>query len=122
MFAMVDDGDYGSNGHYAQNQRVVLYVQTLFVSVVGGGGGGVGSGGFFREIPALTMTLFHFSSESGMFLCYVTFFRHTFLVCVCAWFFQVLSDPQKKERYDSGVDLEDLDNPHAGHGHRHGHG
>lgn len=33
---------------------------------------------------------------------------------------QVLSDPQKKERYDSGVDLEDLDNPHAGPGHRHG--
>ncbi|CAM9248728.1 unnamed protein product [Pylaiella littoralis] len=33
--------------------------------------------------------------------------------------YEVLSDPTKKERYDSGVDLEDLDNPHAGHGHRH---
>ncbi|CAM9145910.1 unnamed protein product [Choristocarpus tenellus] len=31
--------------------------------------------------------------------------------------YEVLSDPQKKSRYDSGVDLEDLDNPHAGHGH-----
>ncbi|CAM9935523.1 unnamed protein product, partial [Scytosiphon promiscuus] len=36
--------------------------------------------------------------------------------------YEVLSDPTKKGRYDSGVDLEDLDNPHAGHGHRHGHG
>ncbi|CAN0464889.1 unnamed protein product, partial [Laminaria digitata] len=35
--------------------------------------------------------------------------------------YEVLSDPQKKERYDSGVDLEDLDNPQAGHGHSHGH-
>ncbi|CAM9649340.1 unnamed protein product [Discosporangium mesarthrocarpum] len=31
--------------------------------------------------------------------------------------YEVLSDPQKKSRYDSGVDLEDLDNPHASHGH-----
>eukprot|EP00903_Cladosiphon_okamuranus_P008712 g8346.t1 len=35
--------------------------------------------------------------------------------------YEVLSDPTKKQRYDSGVDLEDLDNPHAGHGRR-GHG
>ncbi|CAN0144596.1 unnamed protein product [Ascophyllum nodosum] len=34
--------------------------------------------------------------------------------------YEVLSDPQKKQRYDSGVDLEDIDNPHAGHGGRHG--
>lgn len=33
--------------------------------------------------------------------------------------YEVLSDPQKKAKYDSGVDIEDLDNPHAGHG---GHG
>jgi len=25
-------------------------------------------------------------------------------------------------RYDEGVELEDLDNPHAGHGHDHSHG
>eukprot|EP00612_Vaucheria_litorea_P008370 CAMPEP_0171474290 /NCGR_PEP_ID=MMETSP0946-20130122/2342_1 /TAXON_ID=109269 /ORGANISM="Vaucheria litorea, Strain CCMP2940" /LENGTH=501 /DNA_ID=CAMNT_0012004203 /DNA_START=23 /DNA_END=1528 /DNA_ORIENTATION=- len=30
--------------------------------------------------------------------------------------YSVLSDPTKKNRYDSGVDAEDLDNPHAGHG------
>jgi DnaJ family protein C protein 7 len=30
--------------------------------------------------------------------------------------YEVLSDKEKRERYDSGVDLEDLDNPHAGHG------
>lgn len=36
--------------------------------------------------------------------------------------YEVLSDPQKKAKYDSGVDIEDLDNPHAGHGHGHGHG
>ncbi|CBJ26057.1 Heat shock protein 40 like protein [Ectocarpus siliculosus] len=34
--------------------------------------------------------------------------------------YEVLSDPTKKGRYDSGVDLEDLDNPHAGHGQGHG--
>lgn len=33
--------------------------------------------------------------------------------------YEVLSDPQKKQRYESGVDLEDIDNPHAGQG-RHG--
>jgi len=36
--------------------------------------------------------------------------------------YEVLSDPQKKAKYDSGVDIEDLDNPHSGHGHGHGHG
>lgn len=39
--------------------------------------------------------------------------------------YEVLSDPEKKARYDSGVDLEDIDNPHAGHdnyGQGHGHG
>mmetsp|Transcript_42440 Transcript_42440/g.66390 ORF Transcript_42440/g.66390 Transcript_42440/m.66390 type:complete len:572 (+) Transcript_42440:90-1805(+) len=36
--------------------------------------------------------------------------------------YEVLTDPQKKRRYDAGVDIEDLDNPHAGHGHGHGHG
>ncbi len=34
--------------------------------------------------------------------------------------YEVLSDAEKKRRYDAGVDLEDLDNPHAGHGHSHG--
>ncbi|CAN0203788.1 unnamed protein product, partial [Phaeothamnion confervicola] len=36
--------------------------------------------------------------------------------------YEVLSDAAKKQRYDSGVDLEDLDNPYAGHGHSHGGG
>mmetsp|Transcript_7773 Transcript_7773/g.14654 ORF Transcript_7773/g.14654 Transcript_7773/m.14654 type:complete len:541 (-) Transcript_7773:1681-3303(-) len=36
--------------------------------------------------------------------------------------YEVLSDPQKKAKYDSGVDIEDLDNPHAGHGGMGGHG
>lgn len=41
--------------------------------------------------------------------------------------YEVLSDPEKKARYDSGVELEDLDNPHAGYGgggggFGHGHG
>ena len=31
--------------------------------------------------------------------------------------YSVLSDPEKKQKYDRGVDPEDLDNPHAGHGH-----
>lgn len=31
--------------------------------------------------------------------------------------YDVLSNPEKKERYDEGVDLEDLENPHAGHSH-----
>mmetsp|Transcript_3510 Transcript_3510/g.8943 ORF Transcript_3510/g.8943 Transcript_3510/m.8943 type:complete len:538 (+) Transcript_3510:115-1728(+) len=35
--------------------------------------------------------------------------------------YEVLSDSNKKAKYDSGVDIEDLDNPHAGHGPR-GHG
>ena len=37
--------------------------------------------------------------------------------------YDILSDPEKKARYDSGVDVEDMDNPHAGAGgHGHGHG
>jgi len=36
--------------------------------------------------------------------------------------YEVLTDPQKKQRYDAGVDIEDLDNPHAGHGGFGGHG
>ena len=41
--------------------------------------------------------------------------------------YEVLSDPPKKAKYDSGVDIEDLDNPHASHGPggmggMHGHG
>jgi DnaJ family protein C protein 7 len=40
----------------------------------------------------------------------------------CNLAYEVLSDAQKKQKYDSGVDVEDLDNPHAGHGHGHGHG
>ena len=37
--------------------------------------------------------------------------------------YEVLSDAQKKAKYDSGVDIEDLDNPHTscGHGGMHGH-
>lgn len=35
--------------------------------------------------------------------------------------YEVLSDKEKKERYDMGADLEDLDDPHGGHGF-HGHG
>jgi DnaJ family protein C protein 7 len=31
--------------------------------------------------------------------------------------YEVLSDAKKKELYDSGVDENDLDDPHAGHGH-----
>lgn len=30
--------------------------------------------------------------------------------------YECLIDPEKKSRYDQGVDPEDLDNPHAGHG------
>jgi len=37
--------------------------------------------------------------------------------------YEVLSNPEKKTKYDQGVELEDLDNPHAGHGHEgHSHG
>ncbi|KAJ1435284.1 hypothetical protein B484DRAFT_393596 [Ochromonadaceae sp. CCMP2298] len=41
--------------------------------------------------------------------------------------YDVLSDAEKKARYDEGVELEDIDNPHAGggcggHGHSHGGG
>ena len=36
--------------------------------------------------------------------------------------YEVLSDEEKKAKYDSGVEVEDLDNPHAGHGHGHSHG
>lgn len=36
--------------------------------------------------------------------------------------YEVLSDSEKKAKYDSGVDVEDLDNPHAGHGGMQGHG
>lgn len=37
--------------------------------------------------------------------------------------YEVLSNPEKKARYDEGVELEDLDNPHAGPGgHHHHHG
>eukprot|EP00598_Pedospumella_elongata_P016105 CAMPEP_0185011692 /NCGR_PEP_ID=MMETSP1098-20130426/97920_1 /TAXON_ID=89044 /ORGANISM="Spumella elongata, Strain CCAP 955/1" /LENGTH=495 /DNA_ID=CAMNT_0027540733 /DNA_START=470 /DNA_END=1957 /DNA_ORIENTATION=- len=35
--------------------------------------------------------------------------------------YEVLSCSEKKQKYDEGVELEDLDNPHAGHGHDHGH-
>mmetsp|Transcript_50586 Transcript_50586/g.56465 ORF Transcript_50586/g.56465 Transcript_50586/m.56465 type:complete len:533 (-) Transcript_50586:61-1659(-) len=34
--------------------------------------------------------------------------------------YEVLSDPEKKKKYNSGVDVEDLDNPNAGCGHGHG--
>ena len=30
--------------------------------------------------------------------------------------YEILSDAEKKQRYDSGVEVEDIDNPHAGHG------
>jgi DnaJ family protein C protein 7 len=37
--------------------------------------------------------------------------------------YEILSNPEKKAAYDSGVEVEDLDNPHAGHGgHSHGGG
>ncbi len=49
--------------------------------------------------------------------------------------YEILSNPEKKARYDSGVELEDMDNPHAGgfsggcddddddgYGHGHSHG
>lgn len=36
--------------------------------------------------------------------------------------YEVLSNPEKKARYDEGVELEDLDNPHAGPGGHHHHG
>eukprot|EP01034_Spumella_vulgaris_P031035 gene31035-38358_t len=37
--------------------------------------------------------------------------------------YEVLSNPETKERYDSGVEVEDLENPHAGGGgHSHGGG
>ena len=38
--------------------------------------------------------------------------RHTYAQDV-AEAYEVLSDKEKKARYDAGVDLEDLDNPHA---------
>ena len=36
--------------------------------------------------------------------------------------YEVLSDETKKRKYDNGVDIEDLDNPHAGQGHGGGFG
>jgi len=36
--------------------------------------------------------------------------------------YEVLSCSEKKQRYDEGVELEDIDNPHAGAGGHHGHG
>ena len=36
--------------------------------------------------------------------------------------YEVLTDKEKRARYDQGVDVEDLDNPHAGCGGGHGHG
>jgi DnaJ homolog subfamily C member 7 len=30
--------------------------------------------------------------------------------------YEILSDPEKKAKYDSGVEVEDLDNPHASGG------
>ena len=34
--------------------------------------------------------------------------------------YEVLSDKEKRERYDSGIDVQDLENPHAGGGGMHG--
>lgn len=34
--------------------------------------------------------------------------------------YEILSDKEKKQRYDSGVEVEDIDDPHGGH--RHGGG
>lgn len=36
--------------------------------------------------------------------------------------YECLTDAEKRARYDQGVDVNELDNPHAGHGHGHGHG
>jgi DnaJ family protein C protein 7 len=36
--------------------------------------------------------------------------------------YEILSDAEKKQRYDSGVEVEDIDDPHGGHGHSHGGG
>ena len=36
--------------------------------------------------------------------------------------YEILSDPEKKSKYDSGVEIEDIDNPHAGGGNYGGHG
>ena len=36
--------------------------------------------------------------------------------------YEVLSDPEKKKKYDSGVEIEDLDDPHGGHRGGGGHG
>lgn len=36
--------------------------------------------------------------------------------------YEILGDPEKKQRYDSGVDVEDMDNPHASAGGGHDHG
>ena len=36
--------------------------------------------------------------------------------------YEILSDREKKERYDSGVEVEDIDDPHGGHRHGGGHG
>ena len=36
--------------------------------------------------------------------------------------YEVLSDKEKRERYDSGIDVQDLENPHASGSHGHGHG
>jgi DnaJ family protein C protein 7 len=36
--------------------------------------------------------------------------------------YDCLSDPEKRARYDQGVDVEDIDNPHAGPGGMQHHG